>query len=46
MVFYISENFYSKWNVSLACAAAMILFLIVLALTMLQMAVQKRWDTR
>ncbi len=46
MVFYIYENFYSKWNVSLACAAAMILFLIVLALTMLQMAVQKRWDTR
>lgn len=46
MVFYIYENFYNRWNVSIACAAAIVLFVIVFGLTLLQMGVQRRWDYR
>lgn len=46
VVYYIYENFYSKWEVSIACAAAIVLFLIVFGLALLQMTIQKHWDYR
>lgn len=46
VVFYIYENFYHKMNVSIACAAALVLFLIVFIMTMLQMTIQKKWVSR
>ena len=33
-------------NVSIACAAALVLFLIVFIMTMLQMTIQKKWVSR
>lgn len=46
VVFYIYENFYHKMDVSIACAAAMVLFLIVFVMTMLQMTIQKKWVSK
>ncbi len=46
VVFYIYENFYNKMEVSIACAAALVLFLIVFVMTLLQMAIQKWWVKR
>lgn len=46
VVFYIYENFYHKMNVSIACAAALVLFLIVFVMTMLQMTIQKKWVSK
>lgn len=46
VVYYIYENFYKKWDVAIACAAAIILFLIVFVLTLLQTKLQKRSDYR
>lgn len=46
VVFYIYENFYHKMDVSIACAAALVLFLIVFIMTMLQMKIQKKWVSR
>ena len=46
VVFYIYENFYHKMDVSIACAAALVLFLIVFVMTMLQMKIQKKWVSR
>lgn len=43
VVFYIYENFYQNMDVSIACAAALVLFLIVFVMTMLQMTIQKKW---
>lgn len=43
VVYYIYENFYHEMNVSIACAAALVLFAIVFLMTLLQTAVQKRW---
>lgn len=43
VVFFIYENFYKKWEVSLACAGALVLFAIVFILTAFQMQLQKRW---
>lgn len=46
VVFYIYENFYHKMEVSIACAAALVLFLIVFIMTMLQMTIQRKWVSR
>lgn len=46
VVFYIYENFYHKMDVSIACAAALVLFLIVFLMTMLQMTIQKKWVSK
>lgn len=46
VVFYIYENFYHKMDVSIACAAALVLFLIVFVMTMLQMTIQKKWVSK
>lgn len=46
VVFYIYENFYHKMDVSIACAAALVLFLIVFIMTMLQMTIQKKWVSK
>lgn len=42
MVYYIFEQFYSKWKVGYAAAAAVILFGIVFILTLIQLFVQKK----
>lgn len=44
MVYYIFSQFYSKWQVGYASAAAVILFFIVFALTLIQLFVQKRFS--
>lgn len=46
VVFYIYENFYHKMEVSIACAAAIVLFCIVFMMTLLQMTIQKRWVSK
>lgn len=46
VVYYIYENFYHKMNVSIACAAALVLFAIVFVMTLLQTAIQKKWLSR
>ncbi len=43
VVFYIYDMFYVRWRLGPAAAAAVILFLIVFAFTMLQMFIQRRW---
>lgn len=46
VVFYIYENFYHNMDVSIACAAALVLFLIVFIMTILQMMIQKKWVSK
>ena len=46
VVYYIYENFYHKMNVSIACAAALVLFAIVFVMTLLQTVIQKKWVSR
>lgn len=43
VVFYIYEYFYKRWEVGIACAAALVLFLIVFLLTLFQVRIQKKW---
>jgi multiple sugar transport system permease protein len=43
VVYYIFELFYVKWRLGQASAAAIILFLIVLAFTLVQLFVQRKW---
>ncbi len=44
MVYYIFQQFYSKWQVGYAAAAAVILFFIVFVLTIIQLFVQKKFS--
>lgn len=46
VVFYIYENFYHKMDVSIACAAALVLFVIVFTMTILQTTIQKKWVSK
>ncbi|MCL2093211.1 MAG: sugar ABC transporter permease [Treponema sp.] len=43
MVYYIYENFYLKWMLGPASAAAVIFFLVVFTYTMLQLYIQRKW---
>jgi multiple sugar transport system permease protein len=43
VVYYIYDQFYLKWKLGLAAAAAAILFLIILSITLIQIAIQKKW---
>ena len=42
VVFYIDEAFFENWKIGLASAAAVVLFFIVFALTLVQLFVQKK----
>lgn len=44
VVYYIYEQFYSKQKMGRAAAAALILFLIVFVITLLQQFIQKKWS--
>jgi multiple sugar transport system permease protein len=46
VVYYIYEQFYLKWRLGLASAAAVILFFIILFITLIQFAIQKKWLNR
>lgn len=43
VVYYIYDLFYVKWDLGKAAAASVILFLILFALTLLQLQIQKKW---
>lgn len=43
VVYYLFDAFYVQWKLGLAAASAVILFLIVLTLTVIQLLVQRRW---
>lgn len=43
LIYYIYDCFYTKWQLGPAAASAMILFVIVFLLTMLQLFVQRKW---
>ena len=43
VVYYIYDMFYLKWRLASAAAAAVILFLIVFAFTMIQLLIQRKW---
>lgn len=42
MVYYIYDQFYGNWNFGVASAAAVVLFAVILAFTLLQLRVSKR----
>ena len=44
VVYYIYDQFYIKWKLGRAAAAAMILFLIIFVITMLQQVIQRKWS--
>ncbi|MDD2591245.1 MAG: sugar ABC transporter permease [Erysipelotrichaceae bacterium] len=44
VVYYIFDQFYIKWKFGRACAAALILFLIIFVLTRLQLYIQRKWQ--
>ena len=44
VVYYIYDQFYVKWKFGRACAAALILFMIIFILTRLQLYIQKKWQ--
>lgn len=46
LIYYIYDCFYTKWQLGPAAASAVILFVIVFVLTMLQLRLQRRWNTR
>jgi multiple sugar transport system permease protein len=46
VVYYIYEQFYLKWRLGLASAAAVVLFFIILFITLIQFAIQKKWIKR
>lgn len=43
VVYYLFDAFYVKWKLGNAAASAVILFLIVLTLTMIQLFIQRKW---
>lgn len=43
VVYYLYDAFYSKWKLGRAAACAVVLFLIVLAMTMIQLFIQRKW---
>lgn len=43
VVYYIYKAFYVDWKFGRACAAAVILFLIIFVLTRIQLFIQKKW---
>lgn len=43
VVYYLYDAFYVKWKLGRAAASAVILFLIVLVLTMIQLFIQRKW---
>lgn len=43
VVYYIYRTFYIDWKFGRACAASVILFLIIFVLTRLQLFIQKKW---
>lgn len=45
VVYYLYDAFYVKWKLGRAAASAVILFLIVLTLTLLQLLIQRKWRT-
>ena len=42
MVYYLYRQFYVNWNFGIASAAAVVLFLIILAFTVIQLQIAKR----
>ncbi|MDR2259227.1 MAG: sugar ABC transporter permease [Treponema sp.] len=46
VVYYLYEQFYLKWKLGLAAAAAVILFFIILFITLIQFAIQRKWLKR
>ena len=44
VVYYIFDQFYIKWKFGRACAAALILFLVIFVLTRLQLFIQRKWQ--
>jgi len=43
VVYYLFDAFYVKWKLGIAAASAVILFLIVLLLTVMQLLIQRKW---
>jgi multiple sugar transport system permease protein len=43
VVYYIYEQFYLKWKLGQAAAAAVVLFFVILFITLIQFIIQKRW---
>lgn len=44
VVYYIYEQFYVKWKLDKACAAAVILLIVVFIFTQIQLWIQKKWN--
>ena len=44
VVYYIYDQFYVKWKLGRAAAAAMLLFLIIFVVTMIQQLIQRKWS--
>ena len=44
VVYYLYDQFFVKWRLDRAAASAVILFLIVLVLTMIQLFIQRKWE--
>lgn len=44
VVYYIFDQFYIRWKFGRACAAALILFLVIFVLTRLQLFIQRKWQ--
>ena len=44
VVYYIFDQFYIKWKFGRACAAAIILFLVIFGLTRTQLFIQRKWQ--
>lgn len=43
IVYYLYDKFYKQWQLGLAAASAVVLFLIVLLFTMIQLVIQRKW---
>jgi multiple sugar transport system permease protein len=46
VVYYIYEQFYLRWRLGPASAAAVVLFFVILFITLIQFAIQKKWLNR
>ena len=43
VVYYLYDMFYAQWKIGKAAASAIILFIIVLVLTLIQLRIQRKW---
>ncbi|NLJ79722.1 MAG: sugar ABC transporter permease [Firmicutes bacterium] len=44
IVYYLYDMFYNQWRLGLAAASAVVLFLIVMVLTIIQLYIQRNWQ--